>query len=80
MLPIPLVTRICQRLEMRPERTDIHTQLSHATPPGLVPCNPAHSHTTSEFTQANFRRQIPYKQRSRQLAYTTQLCALAVLS
>ena len=31
MLPIPLVTRICQRFEMCPDRTDIHTQISHAT-------------------------------------------------
>ena len=40
MFPIPRVTRICQRLEMRPERTDIHTQLSHATPPGLLRSSP----------------------------------------
>ena len=40
MLPIPRVTRICQRLEMRPERTNIQTQLSHATLPGLLRPSP----------------------------------------
>ncbi len=68
VLPIPRVTRIRQRFEMRPERTDIHTQLSHATLPGPLRFS----------TPSKSRRQIPNQQLSRQLAYTTQLCALAV--